>query len=386
VIGEAYHNLLMKGRHPLAVLHIEVDPHAVDVNVHPNKAEVKFLHQPQVHALLGRAVRAALADHIGIGELSLGAAQAADTVQRRIELRQIGSQVRGRERDAAWAQPDLLPTLPSNDAWHAPAAEPMPAPRAPSDALPWQREQNDDRSFVDHDAAPQNGHAVAHEPDEQRGDPVAAAVATPTPAPTPPAANAAPTRLPPLRVVGQVSETYIVAEAPDGLYLVDQHAAHERVVFERLMRAHADKPLDQQQLLLPATIELPPAVATLLLGEIDALHTWGFAIEDFGDGAVQVRAVPHGIKEQQIGSALLEIADHLGGQAGSTPQDWREQMLTTIACHSSVRAGQTLGHEEMRQLLQQLERCEFPRSCPHGRPTALLLSQAQLERQFGRRG
>jgi DNA mismatch repair protein MutL len=386
VIGEAYHNLLMKGRHPLAVLHIEIDPHAVDVNVHPNKAEVKFLHQPQVHALLGRAVRAALADHIGIGELSLGGSQAADTVQRRIELRQIGSSVRGRERDTAWAQPDLLPTLPSNDAWRAPAADPMSTPRTAADAPPWQREPNNDRSFVDRDAAVDNGHAVAHEPDEQRGDPVAVTVAAPTPAPTPPAAKAAPTRLPPLRVVGQVSETYIVAEAPDGLYLVDQHAAHERVVFERLMRAHGDEPLDQQQLLLPATIELPPAVATLLLGEADALRAWGFAIEDFGDGAVQVRAVPHGIKEQQIGSALLEIADHLHGQAGSTPQDWREQMLTTIACHSSVRAGQTLGHEEMRQLLQQLERCEFPRSCPHGRPTALLLSQAQLERQFGRRG
>jgi DNA mismatch repair protein MutL len=248
--------------------------------------------------------------------------------------------------------------------------------------VPWEREQHED--------GPRTPAEVAL-PDTHRdvGIDAPALASTPTSAPiTAPAppANDAPTRLPPLRVVGQVSETYIVAEAPDGMYLVDQHAAHERVTFERLMRAHADEPLDRQQLLLPATIPLPPAAATLLLGQLADLLHWGFEIEDFGDGTLQVRSVPHGIKEQQIGEALLEIVDHLGGQAGSTPGDWREKMLTTIACHSSVRAGQVLGHEEMRQLLQQLERCEFPRSCPHGRPTALLLSQAQLERQFGRRG
>ncbi len=383
VIGEAYHNLLMKGRHPMAVLQIDVDPAAVDVNVHPTKAEVKFLHQPQVHALLGRAVRAALAEHVGIGELSLGANRAADTVQRRIELRQIGTNMRSRERDTAWAQPDLLPTPPADDGWRAPSSTAVSSALRPAAAaVPWEREQHDEAQHEPVVAT------TSGAPRAERVDaPAPPAMPAPMAAPVPSAATTdAPTRLPPLRVVGQVSETYIVAEAPDGMYLVDQHAAHERVTFERLMRAHADEPLDRQQLLLPATVNLPPAAATLLLGQLDDLVRWGFEIEDFGDGTLQVRAVPHGIKEQQIGEALLEIVDHISGQAGSTPQDWREKMLTTIACHSSVRAGQVLGHEEMRQLLQQLERCEFPRSCPHGRPTALLLSQAQLERQFGRRG
>lgn len=390
VIGEAYHNLLMKGRHPLAVLQIDVEPAAVDVNVHPTKAEVKFLHQPQVHALLGRAVRAALADHVGIGELSLGGSRAADTVQRRIELRQIGTNGRSRERDTSWAQPDLLPQPPADDAWHTPipASAPASAPASswfPASGMSWEREQDDDQAMDERNTTPQHEHSAVLSVERHAGEHATSAPA-PIAAPAPPAATAAPTRLPPLRVVGQVSETYIVAEAPDGMYLVDQHAAHERVTFERLMRAHADEPLEHQQLLLPATVSLPPAAATLLLGQLADLARWGFEIEDFGDGTLQVRAVPNGIKEQQIATALLEIVDHLGGQEGSTPQDWREKMLTTIACHSSVRAGQTLEHEEMRQLLQQLERCEFPRSCPHGRPTALLLSQAQLERQFGRRG
>jgi DNA mismatch repair protein MutL len=383
VISEAYHNLLMKGRHPMAVLHIEVDPAAVDVNVHPNKAEVKFLYQPQVFALLGRAVRAALAEHVGIHDLSLGQTRAADTVQRRIELRQIGSGPRPSQHDTAWGQPELLtPTPSSSDEWRPPTSEPLPSlPRVlAAVSTPFERELDT--------ALPTNGYRGIVAPEEE---PVAAAESAPVPVPNAASAqpaphSAAPTRLPPLRVVGQVGETYIVAEAPDGMYLVDQHAAHERVVFERLMRAHADEPLDRQHLLLPATIDLPPTVATLLLGQLDQLNMWGFELEDFGDGTLQVRSLPQNLKEKQLGPALLEIADHLSGYAGSTPHDWREKMLTTIACHSSVRAGQALSHEEMRQLLQQLERCEFPRSCPHGRPTALLLSQVQLERQFGRRG
>lgn len=384
MISEAYHNLLMKGRHPMAVLHIDIDPAAVDVNVHPTKAEVKFLYQPQVHGLVGRAVRAALAEHVGIHDLSLGASSPAETAARRIELRQIGTQRGPAAQTPPWTQPDLLASpveQPPVEQWQpvddAPLSTAPPAPDAPFD------DDEEQAGATNGAAEPVSNAAPSF---EQVTPPSNTAPSASMPPSAPSAPQGGPTRLPPLRVVGQVSETYIVAEAPDGLYLVDQHAAHERVVFERLMQAHADQPLDRQQLLLPATVELPPAVATLLLGHMEEITTWGFEIEDFGDGAVQVRGVPQGMQDRQIGAALLEIADHLTGQAGSTPNDWREQMLTTIACHSSVRAGQTLSHEEMRQLLQQLERCQFPRSCPHGRPTALLLSQSQLERQFGRRG
>ncbi|HEY1016658.1 MAG TPA: DNA mismatch repair protein MutL, partial [Herpetosiphonaceae bacterium] len=193
-------------------------------------------------------------------------------------------------------------------------------------------------------------------------------------------------RLPLLRVVGQVANTYIIAEAADGMYLIDQHAAHERVVYERLMRDRMEQPIDCQPLLMAQAVELPPALARLLAGHLAELRDWGFELEEFGEGTLMARAVPAGLEAGQIAPALLEIADHLSGAGGSTPEDWREAMLTTVACHSAIRAGKVLAHEEMRQLLQQLERCELPRTCPHGRPTMLQLSQGQIERQFGRKG
>jgi DNA mismatch repair protein MutL len=389
-IEEAYHNVLMKGRHPLAVLYIEVDPGAVDVNVHPTKAEVKFVHQHQVHALVGRAVRTALAEQAGIHDLLLPGSRPAETLQRRIELRQVGT---SRETPSTrWTQPGLLsesqdsgrsaplPEPSWNDA--VPEAAPVATVAPPAiDHEPEHEQDLDDTADLSSESAPRFQPvtpARSVEPPIQQ--PVPAPISS-TAAP-----KAGPTRLPPLRVVGQVSETYIVAEAPDGLYLVDQHAAHERVVFERLMNSDGTQQIDKQHLLLPLTVDLPPAMATLLLGNLETLDQWGFELEDFGSGTVRVRAVPHGLREGQIPSALYELADHLSEASGSTPEDWREKMLTTIACHSAVRAGQTLSHEEMRQLLQQLERCAFPRTCPHGRPTALLLSQSQLERQFGRKG
>ncbi len=199
----------------------------------------------------------------------------------------------------------------------------------------------------------------------------------------PPAAGLPVSKLPPLRVIGQVAQTYIVAESPDGMYLVDQHAAHERVTYERLMAERGAGGFDQQNILIPPAIELPPAAHALLIGNADLLAEWGFAIEEFGR-SLRVRAAPAGLRESTLGGALLEIADHLGGRGGSTPDDWRAAMLTTLACHSSVRAGQPLSLEEMRQLIGQLEHCQAPRTCPHGRPTMILLSATQLERQFGR--
>jgi DNA mismatch repair protein MutL len=187
-------------------------------------------------------------------------------------------------------------------------------------------------------------------------------------------------------VIGQVSETYIIAEASDGMYLIDQHAAHERVVYERLMVERMDQPVERQSLMMAQAVELPPAVARLLAGDLELLQQWGFEAEEFGDSTLMVRAVPSGLEVGEIVPALMEIADHLSQSGGSSPDRWREAMLTTIACHSAIRAGKTLTHEEMRQLLQQLERCEMPRTCPHGRPTMLQITQGQIERQFGRKG
>jgi DNA mismatch repair protein MutL len=185
-------------------------------------------------------------------------------------------------------------------------------------------------------------------------------------------------------VVGQIANTYIVAESPTGLVLIDQHAAHERVTYERLMRARGQGAVESQALLMPQTVEVPPAAAQLLLGASEQLAEWGFALEDFGAGTLVVRAIPACVAHGRIGEALLEVADRLRGAGGSTPHDWREAMLTTLACHSSIRAHQALSTDEMRELIRQLEQCSMPRTCPHGRPTLIALSVGALERQFGR--
>jgi DNA mismatch repair protein MutL len=350
VVEEAYHTLLMKGRHPLVVLDIQVHPLTVDVNVHPTKSEVKFRYSSKVYGMLGRAVREALV--AGAGVPSWGGEEDGG-VQRRFELRQLGQGA---------------PASPPPSAWGVGASA-------------WDREHSrwDVGAQGDGDragAAPTPGNDIpwgVPEPQSSVLSPQPSAL-SPQPAPA----------LPPLRVVGQVGLTYIVAEAPEGMYLIDQHAAHERITYERLMAQHAEGAVESQGLLLPQPVPLAPAASALLLGNPARLAEWGFAVDEWGEG-VLVRAVPATLPADQLTKALHELADHLGGRGGSTPLDWREAMLITLSCHTSVRAGQALSLEELRRLLQQLEACVSPRTCPHGRPTMILLSPAQLERQFGRR-
>jgi DNA mismatch repair protein MutL len=368
VVAEAYHTLLMKGRHPLVVLDIQVHPGAVDVNVHPTKSEVRFRYQSRVMSVVGRAVRSALLEGAEVQPWS-EATPAPEGVQRRFELRQVGQAApedSKQEQESAWGV--------GHSAWNTTSRWDVGGPPAPADAPA--------------EASPLEVGAPVTQPDQpavpetmaQGEDTSPTAVVPSVPPPTPTAASA----LPPLRVVGQVGLTYIVAESPEGMYLIDQHAAHERITYERLMRQRGEGAVDAQDLLMPQTVALPPAAAELLLGNSDVLAEWGFALDAWGEGLVRVRAVPVTLPVEDIQAALLEIADYLAGKGGSTPHDWREHVLTTLSCHTSVRAGQTLSLEEMRELLQSLERCTSPRTCPHGRPTMVLLTPGQLEKQFGR--
>jgi DNA mismatch repair protein MutL len=149
------------------------------------------------------------------------------------------------------------------------------------------------------------------------------------------------------------------------------------------MRQRGAGAVERQTLLIPQVVDLPPAAQALLLANADQLEEWGITLEEFGP-SLRVRAVPAAIAVGNMAQALLEVADKLAGRGGSSPADWREAMLTTLSCHTSVRAGQTLGLDEMLELLAQLERCDSPRTCPHGRPTMILLTTTMIERQFGR--
>lgn len=188
--------------------------------------------------------------------------------------------------------------------------------------------------------------------------------------------------LPPLRVLGEVLTTYIVAEGPDGLYLIDQHAAHERVVYESLTARTAGGEPEVQGLLEPLPIELSPAEDAVLSTVRPELARLGFSLEHFGDRAYLLRSVPAAVGGSDAGALLHDLLHELSG-AGRT--DAFERLAITVACHSAVRAGKQLTHEEMRRLIQQLERCAQPRTCPHGRPTIIRFDSNQLERLFGRR-
>ncbi|MEO9255291.1 MAG: DNA mismatch repair protein MutL, partial [Tepidiformaceae bacterium] len=184
--------------------------------------------------------------------------------------------------------------------------------------------------------------------------------------------------------VGQMGTTYIIAEGPDGMYLIDQHAAHERVVYDRIILQRAESsPRPTQPLLEPALAELDPLQAATLEEHREHLTALGLEVEPFGDTSYLVRAVPAGVGGTDVVGALRLLLDQLAGERRVTDPFGRA--AATVACHASVRAGTALAMEEMRRLVEDLERTGSPRTCPHGRPTLIHVSTELLERQFGRR-
>jgi DNA mismatch repair protein MutL len=305
---QAYHTLLMVGRHPVGCIVIRVPPDRIDVNVHPTKAEVRFADDRLVFGLVQRAVRETLIGRVAPAPVPtiVSSPLIDQTVQRRLAL----------------AHPQFQPVMPQF--------------------------QPDDESV---------------EPDPRR-----------------PAGGRA---LPVLRVLGQVAATFIVAEGPDGMYLIDQHAAHERIVFERLMAASASRSPDRQTLLQGVVVELTAAEWTTLVAARDELASFGFEIDALGSSTVVVRAVPAQLDVRDPERVLRLILDEL--LAGGRGQSRHESLAISAACHTSIRAGQALSLLEMRELVVQLEQCSSPMACGHGRPTMLRMTAADLERQFSRR-
>ncbi len=324
-VEEAYHSLLMVGRRPISIINVRIDPALLDVNVHPAKAEVKFRDERAVFSAVQRAVRSSLTAHV---PAAIYGSRGAD----------------------GWALP--LPQshggLDSEFGRFGPVVMPQ--------------------------ARPTQGDLW------QTGSPTEGADSDATPLPSPPERN-----LPPLRVVGQVGATYLIAEGPDGLFLVDQHAAHERVLYEKLGVALQRGAITVQPLLQGVPLDLSPGQRAEVEPVLPLMLELGFEIEPFGESTLLVRAVPaiYAESRRDLGRDLLEILDTV--THGTQPARWREEMAITLACHSAVRAGQVLSLDEMRALLAQLELCQYPRACAHGRPTMLHLSQMQLEREFGRR-
>ena len=308
-IEEAYRGLLMEGRFPIAVVFLDVPPGEVDVNVHPNKREVRLSHEGDAFSSVQHAVRDALlaASPIAEGEGLLSQAVAAPPS----------------------LQPEL--TFASQEREQSPLPEPAPVMEE------------------------------AH-------------------APLAPPPGASP--LSRLRVLGQIANTYIVADGPDGMYLIDQHAAHESVLYYRLLRQWANSTPEVQPMLEPLPMGLTPQQMDALGEGRAVLERYGLLVEPFGDDTLLVRAVP--VMARRVDAAKL-VAEALDGFAARTNgADTHLSAAASIACHSAVRAGQTLDHQEMTALGEALASEMNPQHCPHGRPTVIRVSTDVLGRQFGR--
>ncbi len=316
-VTQAYHRFLPTGRHPLAIVLLDLPPGDVDVNVHPAKAEVRFRDGDAVFRALQKAVRRTLLERARIPEAHglveprqgapgwpPSAVDGGDTAGRRERLIRLG----GREAPA-----DGQFRLAS-DTWG-------------------------DRSGAS---------------------------------------------IPPLRVIGQLRATYIVAEGPEGMVLLDQHAAHERVLFEQLLARREETEPASQSLLEPALVELGPEQADLVEGQSTLLARLGFEVEPFGGSTVLVRALPTMVAADEPDQVLEDAAMAL--RSGNEPLGIPLEALVArqVCKRAAIKAGQTLDHPEMEALIRALEQCDSPRTCPHGRPTMIRLTVRQLAREFGR--
>jgi DNA mismatch repair protein MutL len=191
-------------------------------------------------------------------------------------------------------------------------------------------------------------------------------------------------RLPPLRVIGQVGATYVVAEGPEGMYLIDQHAAHERVLFEQLLAQREQAQVASQAFLEPQTIELGPEAAGLLEEHLDLLKSLGFQVEPFGGDTMLARAVPLIVAQANPVRVLEDVAAALEARDAPLAENLEEAVAQRVCKRAAIKAGQVMSPAEMEELIRALERCENPLTCPHGRPTMIRLTVAQLAREFGR--
>jgi DNA mismatch repair protein MutL len=327
---QAYHTLLMVGRYPMTALFLEMRPEEVDVNVHPAKAEVRFRSPDRVFSFVQRSARKALLAYSPV--------------------------------------PNVAPSL-----WGTTRTVPdEPVRHTGLDWIIGHDEQ------VSGDQRMRDSGATLDAPASDNSN---------SPIPNLPAleSNFQPA-IPLLRLIGQIGATYIVAEGPDGLYLVDQHAAHERVLFEKLMAQHERKNIPAQALLTPEVVTLPPQASQLLISQLPVLQNFGFDVEEFGPNTFQVRAMPVLFMGNDPASALRALVEDFEEDETPLQNEVESKLAARVCKRMAVKGGQVLSNDEQRALLIDLESCNSPRTCPHGRPTMIHLSVDMLERQFGRRG
>ena len=333
---QAYHTLLPSGRYPVAVIFLSLPYDQVDVNVHPAKTEVRFRD----------------------GNAAFGAIQKA--VRRTVVA---GAPT----RNAGWGASQFSPGRSGLAGWSGSLDDNAFNRRVGGDeqgnlALEWRRTDPADGRLPGAHEESRAGSGRERETTTTLGG----------------------ERLPIMRVVGQVGASYIIAEGPDGLFLIDQHAAHERILYEKFMTARSRETIASQGLVTSTTVQLPPDQATLLTGQLELLESLGFTVEPFGPNTFVVRAVPALLARMDPAAALAAVVEDLEAEKTPLAEKAEEKIVLRVCKTAAIKAGQSLSLAEMEAMIRQLEACANPHTCPHGRPTLIHLSAAQLARQFGR--
>lgn len=348
---EGYHTSLMRGRYPVCFLFMDIDPASVDVNIHPAKREIRFREDARVQGIVVEAVRKAL-----------GTSGNTVAVQSTPLHMSLGTRPRFGNT--------FSPSIPAQSSPTTTVAfEPQPTPVS------------------------QNVQTQFSIPPSTSFSPAPSSASTPKAEPassdqsTGPAANSkridAASQI---KILGVFAKLYVVAVDETGLLVIDQHAAHERILFEQMMDRLSMGEVRSQKLLLPQTVELPPNDYVKLKTELPLLEKMGFGISEFGDRTFMVDAVPAILKSQDIHQLIRNLIDEVSEAGKEMNRDrFAEEVVAKTVCRHAVKANDILRVEELQCLVADLKACRHPLTCPHGRPTMLTLTQSELEKKFGRR-
>ena len=459
-VEEAYHSLLLSGRHPIAVINIQLDPALLDVNVHPAKTEIRFLKERRIYSAVQRAVRNALLQEAEMPQWK--GKQERNTVagQPHVQAPLAGARSPDEDEDPDLANllndetqnvlaplagarssdededPDLANLLndetqnvlaplagilsggqvtrgagadiqlPQDNPWLTVTEEetgtkppmlsrlwqshiPRPEPTATQNVLaPLAGAREGSTSLPSSIDDPSSQASQSGETQNVLAPLAGArrAGTTETGASEADARETPARRLPPLRVLGQLSQSYIVAEGSDGMYLIDQHAAHERILLERMVAALQARTPISQLLLTPMRLELAPTELAAIEDHMQQLEHIGFALEILDDNALLAQAVPNVLVKRMNAHSLHDLlAELTAPEHVGHAETWEEHALANVACKAAIKANYFLTVNEMREMIEQLERTNAPYSCCHGRPTMVHFSLSALEREFGRR-
>ncbi len=378
-LEEAYANRQMKGKFPGCVLHVDLPLHAVDVNVHPAKTVVKFAHERAVFSAVHHAVQDALdgAEKSSASPVVKNTAQSVpkkdfyQTMDAATFRKQQEKTVPAPKRSPMVTSPEMGARSVLNDTSHT-RMVPLPVEK-PVQPVPNRPPEFFERPRVVQ--PPAVSEEKAEKPQESAPLPLTEQTAEIE------QTTITPEEKMPWRFAGEVLNTYIIAEDGDDVWLIDKHAAHERINFDR-MKASAE-PLMRQQLLASMAVELPREQYAVLLEHLSLLEEFGFEAEDFGDGALLVRAIPADLETGAVRETLEEIAQRLLTCGSADPSAARDAMLHTMACKASIKGGWQSDETELRVLLEKVQSGEVA-FCPHGRPVKVKLTKYEIEKTFKR--